>query len=1048
MGGSTTLNSDPILGALPIIDGYRVLAPCVIYGRIGRGGMGVVFRARHVNLDIDVALKCLKNDLIVHDEIFVQRFKREGRAAAAINHANLIRVYDVTVRKGLHHMIMELVDGETVEDRVAREGPLPFDQAFTIIHAAASGLSAAHEHGIVHRDVKPANLLVSSAGVVKVADLGLAKVSYDIGNGTLDRSVVGTPAYMPPEQWRAAHEVGPSGDVYSLGATLFYLLTGEPPFSGRDLTSLYRQVCVDGFPDIRRLREDLPDEIFEIVNRSTSKEPTYRYRDAGEFVKAVRELTETREDVRLISLMPPPTRTNTQETVHLPPSAEAIARIREMIEESITVLDGEPPVARPSPSGRNRLLVRWGAGAVAFCLVVLLLAFFAGAYEDHPAHAAAGAREAVSQSAAAPLPSPENPVPSAKTARVESATKTIPAAGNVGDAVSIARGLAVRTPRDREVFDKVPVLVDGVVEWPEVNEVRVNGVRIDCVDGRFAGVVSPADAEFSGEFEITVELVSPRGEAISGKRSVLIDQAAPLFEVTNVASGDSVQTSFVLEGSVDDLTPVSILSGSSKADVSEGTWRLPLTLKAGPQKIVLTATDSVGLSTEATLEVLVDGVAPTLEVTAPEDGVRFAQTDVQVTGRASDESGVIAALRVGDRTVEVDAEGRFEVSLPLAEEGENTIEVTVTDRAQNTTSAVLVLERDTMAPIVQVESPTPEDALNTEEPVVFRGTVDDANEVELLVGGEAVEISQGQWEYSAQLPVGEHQVPIEATDALGNRAEVVSLEVNVESHIPKSSRMQFLGNNAQGLQEYRHGPTGIVFVLLDQENMVFQQGSPREESGHESDESPVHEVRLAPFLIAKYEVSQEQWSRVIETNPSEFVGEDLPVENVSWVDCFEFCKRAGLALPTEAEWEYACRAGTTTPFSFGKVLSTDDANYNGRYPYTGGNRGEFRRRTVPVSALSPNEFGLHNLHGNVWEWCATAYSREAYELAAAETRPHSARTGSESSALAGDLKRVLRGGSWKSDADICRSANRYRASPVEPQRRVGLRPVYRLGDQR
>ena len=210
-------------------------------------------------------------------------------------------------------------------------------------------------------------------------------------------------------------------------------------------------------------------------------------------------------------------------------------------------------------------------------------------------------------------------------------------------------------------------------------------------------------------------------------------------------------------------------------------------------------------------------------------------------------------------------------------------------------------------------------------------------------------------------------------------------------------------------------------------------GSPEDEAESQIDERPQHQVSLSPFLIAKCEVSQREWTKVVGTNPSKFKGQGLPVERVSWEDCQSFCQKTGLTLPTEAQWEYACRSGTATPFSVGNAITVQQVNHNG-YPYAGGPRGELRGRTVPVKSFEPNGFGLHQMHGNVLEWCLDAYHPWFYSKSPdADPLCNSTRRNS-----------VMRGGSWMGSPGFCRSACRsdIRGGMVERSEDIGFRPVY------
>ena len=228
-----------------------------------------------------------------------------------------------------------------------------------------------------------------------------------------------------------------------------------------------------------------------------------------------------------------------------------------------------------------------------------------------------------------------------------------------------------------------------------------------------------------------------------------------------------------------------------------------------------------------------------------------------------------------------------------------------------------------------------------------------------------------------------------------------------------------LGPNAQGYSEYRHRKTGIVFVRLP--GGTFSMGSPEGEEGRNSRELQ-HGVTVSPFLIAKYEVTQAEWRRVMRDNPSRFKGDTLPVETVFWKDCQEFCKKTGLSLPTEAQWEYACRAGTEGPY--GGTGKLDDMGW---YKENSGGR------THPVGEKQPNHFGLHDMHGNLFEWCADSFDAGFYTKPEATQKDPLCTTGSEE-------YRVLRGGSWRNNANRCRSAVRVWGDPSHTITSTGFRP--------
>jgi formylglycine-generating enzyme required for sulfatase activity len=219
-------------------------------------------------------------------------------------------------------------------------------------------------------------------------------------------------------------------------------------------------------------------------------------------------------------------------------------------------------------------------------------------------------------------------------------------------------------------------------------------------------------------------------------------------------------------------------------------------------------------------------------------------------------------------------------------------------------------------------------------------------------------------------------------------------------------------------------------------------GSPENESERRDDESPQHQVTVPSFFMGKYPLTQAQYQAIMGNNPSYFKGNNRPVETVSWDDAVRFCQKLSqrtgknYRLPSEAEWEYACRAGTKTPFSFGDNITTDLVNYDGTYPYKSAPKGKYREQTTDVGTFPPtfppNAFGLYDMHGNVWEWCEDDW-HENYIDAPTD--------GSAWNSQSGSNTKLLRGGSWHADAGFCRSASRFRNSRVIRNGSYGFRVV-------
>ncbi|MDB9435928.1 formylglycine-generating enzyme family protein [Dolichospermum lemmermannii CS-548] len=292
---------------------------------------------------------------------------------------------------------------------------------------------------------------------------------------------------------------------------------------------------------------------------------------------------------------------------------------------------------------------------------------------------------------------------------------------------------------------------------------------------------------------------------------------------------------------------------------------------------------------------------------------------------------------------------------------------------------------------------------------------------------------------SANYPESEQQLSNSIAKPLWKvLTEIIGEKVtksNVKSLINKwsaSSHLTIDHHSAQatGFIQDLANDTQLEMMLIPGDTFIM--GSPPEELEHQEDESPQHSVTVQPFFMGKYQVTQAQWrfvaqlpqvNRELEQDPSNFKGDNRPVEKVSWYDAVEFCDRLSqytgrtYSLPSEAEWEYACRAGTKTPFHFGETITTDLANYDGNYTYGQGSKGVYREETTEVGSFEvANNFGLYDMHGNVWEWCQDDWHSN-YE--GAPTNESAWLDNEESS----DFK-LLRGGSWSNIPDHCRSACR------------------------
>jgi formylglycine-generating enzyme required for sulfatase activity/serine/threonine protein kinase len=254
---------------------------------LGAGAMGRVYLAYDPHLDRDVAIKVLSREL--SDDERGGRFLREARLAAKIQHPNTVVIHQVMVEEGLASIVMELLEGGSLEDTVHKHGAMPWREASRTIRDAAAGLGAAHEMGLVHRDVNPTNLMRTCKGTVKVADFGLVRAMQGASQLTQPGAIMGTPAFMAPEQWMG-QEADARSDLYSLACTYYYLLTGKEPFVADTLPALGYLHCHEPFPDAGKLVPDLPPATRRILARGTKKAPGQRFQTAAELITALDEL--------------------------------------------------------------------------------------------------------------------------------------------------------------------------------------------------------------------------------------------------------------------------------------------------------------------------------------------------------------------------------------------------------------------------------------------------------------------------------------------------------------------------------------------------------------------------------------------------------------------------------------------------------------------------------------------------------------------------------------------------------------------------------------
>lgn len=307
--------------------------------------MGVVYKAEHRVMGRTVALKVLSPEVMA-DPNAIDRFRREVRIASRLTHHNIVTAYDADEAGGMHFLVMEFVDGESLDKLSAREGPLPVSLACGYIYQAALGLQYAHAQGMIHRDIKPHNLMLTRNGQIKILDFGLARVaaggdptSVTALELTQSRAVVGTPDFLSPEQARCVTP-DPRSDLYSLGCTLYFLLVGRPPFGGVGPFAKMIAHVREPIPDVTEDRPGTPAELGRIIEKLMAKTPEDRYQTAAEVIEALRPFTPEAPQTKLPSVSCP--------TSQLPMAME--------LAESETENKTESPAPEPAKRSSRRLI--------------------------------------------------------------------------------------------------------------------------------------------------------------------------------------------------------------------------------------------------------------------------------------------------------------------------------------------------------------------------------------------------------------------------------------------------------------------------------------------------------------------------------------------------------------------------------------------------------------------------------------------------------------------------------------------------------------------
>ncbi|MGO8750100.1 MAG: SUMF1/EgtB/PvdO family nonheme iron enzyme [Thermoguttaceae bacterium] len=1008
--------------------------------KLGEGGMGAVYKARHRQLGKLVAVKILPPAL-AQDPQRIARFKREMRAVGQLDDPHIVRAMDAGEADQRHYLVMEHVEGLDLSKILDRIGPLAVADACEIVRQTAVGLRAADERGLVHRDIKPSNLMLAADGQVKILDLGLAVFEMDWspdgettanvrstgvsrnpaeeppeggttnstfraaahGKTTAYGQIVGTPDYIAPEQVSDTHGVDIRADIYSLGCTLYKLLTGKVPFAGPRYRSAAEKMAAharDPMPPIRGLRPQVPEKLAALLDRMLAKDRDLRIPTPG---RVVNELATFCGGSDLAGLL--------DRVLKGPPPAVARAQPQDVATASFPGLAVASP---PSHAGQK--------GTVPFSLNENR--------DSPPPRPLAGEGQGVRR-ASPPTPAPKTPQPAANPpgAQPVVAAVNIQKDAKKSDLDPYYLWLGI-PPQEQppnhyrllavQVFESNPEVIREAVmrqsghlrTYQLGKHVALTQKLLNEVSAAKVCLLDPQrkaayDARLRKELEAKKTPASPQTSSVPTAEP-------PASEPTpRVASATSLPAA---EPALDPALAALF------AEVEQSAQRSGPKAKRGHSPRPLAGEGQ--------------GVRAFLAAKAPWTLSLFARCQSAVPPRFRTRGWLAAAggaALAGVLLFGLVFKMRTPDGILIVEFSDPEATMQVLD-AQGT----LLIERKAGAEKVEIKVVPGKRKLR----VVKNG-------VELLTKEFSL-VSGGRETINARL-----ESPMEPKSQISNLKSPIPPPAIAPFDEKKAKEHQEAWAKHLGVPVEMTNSIGMKLVLIPPGE--FDMGSPKElieeelrahgDDGWYSDrlpgEAPRHRVRITkPYWLGITEVTQEEYERVMGSNPSKFQGDPKrPVEQVSWNDAVEFCRRLSelpgekgakrrYQLPTEAQWEHACRAGNPGRWCFsersGSVATALAEKLLGEYGWFNANAGG---QTHAVGQKWANVFGLYDMYGNVWEWCQDWYDRDYYAKLPTD----------DPMGPPGGSYRVGRGGGWFRPAGDCRSASRSYIEPGGRNDHLGFR---------
>ena len=1013
---------------MPESDHKQALPPGYQLGRyrllevLGVGGFGVTYLGEHVGLHHRVAVKeYLPNEFAVREGATVHpkspadredfewglaRFVDEARTLTRFRHPNLVRVSDYFEANNTAYIVMDYEDGEPLDALLERHGTLTEAQLRRVVLPVADGLRQVHAAGFLHRDIKPSNIFVRRSDETPVLlDFGSARQA--LGRKSRSMTAIASAGYSPPEQYESQGAQGAWTDIYALSALCHRAVVGKIPMEAPRRQGQLLRSRVDPLP---RLAETAPAgysrAFLEAVDWGLRVIETERPQSLDEWLARM----ESVEAGNPPKVPKTPARPKRKKAVGSTPPKPAVGSAGGRT--GGTTPSGTS--ARPGARGREGFGTgaAWLVGAAAAIGVAL---YFALAYWPQ----GSGQDRGTTLESATPAAQPREVDPAggsdAKTEPPSSGAKSAP---RRSDGNLLGGGSALLVVETTPAGVEVLIGDESVGETPlELANLRAGAHDLTLRHTHYETVHLQGQRFTDGEV-LRIERTLRRG---IGKLTVLTTPRNAWVE----RDGERLasRTPVTLEG-----LPAGLLELTLGADGHQAAQVRAEVPRDGIGRLERTLAPIVYGT--LTLELVPADAAVTLPDVEPpyRPGMRLPEGRHRVVARRE---GYADATR--EVAVPGNGEARERVELtPIPQPF--TVAVTPSDAdvevlgvAEAYRAGMPLVPGDyrvrVSAPRYEAQEELVRHGMGPTRHAVALAKVRQPFTVEASPATAQVRLTDHSESYRAGIPLpwGEYRVTVSA-EGYVSKTEMMRHDPSG----PTVHRVELESFKAGG--RFRDCPECPEMIVVPSGS--FLMGSPSDEEGRDGNEGPVHPVRIGePFAVGVYEVTFAEWEACVADGGCGGHRPDdkgwgrgrRPVIRVSWQDAESYVswlsRRTGerYRLPSESEWEYVARAGTTGPFHTGSTISTDQANYNGYLVYGSGRKGVYRERTVPVGSFGANEFGLHDVHGNVREWVQDCWN-DSYAGA----------PGDGSAWESGNCsRRVLRGGSWYDSPRFLRSADRH-----------------------